>query len=65
MSKGYTTRTDKGYEIQFYDKRGNSTVVVGCETLEDVAKILISTCNGQLNGVFPTIWLDGELIRNM
>lgn len=63
MSKGYNTRKNKGYEVQFYDSYGNNSVVVGCETLEDVAKVLINTCNGQVKGNFPTVWLDGELIR--
>lgn len=64
MSKGYNVRKNVGYEIQMYDNKGNHSNVIGCETLEDVAKILISVCNGSVKGNYPTIWKDGELIRN-
>lgn len=64
MSKGYNARKNKGYEIQLYDGEGNNSNVIGCDTLEDVARVLINVCNGNVKGNFPTIWKDGELIKN-
>lgn len=63
MTNIYNERKDKGYEVQFYDRQGNNSMVVGCETIEDVAKVLIETCNGNVRGNFPTIWWDGRLIK--
>lgn len=59
----YKERTSEGYEIQTYDEKGNYKNVFGCEDLEDVAKTLISICNGCPKGWFPTVWLNGERIR--
>lgn len=63
MAAWYKERKNNGYEIQFYDNNGNNKTVAGCENLEDVAKVLIRSCNGQVKGNFPTVWLDGKLIR--
>ena len=63
MTGFYNERTGNGYEIQFYNRDGNNSKVVGCEDLEDIAKVLIQVCNGNAKGNFPTIWKDGILIR--
>lgn len=59
----YNTRKDVGYEIQLYDNKGNNEVVYGCEDLTEVAECLISICNSRAKGNFPTVWLDGNLVR--
>lgn len=64
MTKRYDRRKNEGYEIQFYDDEGNYRLVVGCETIEDVAKVLIGVCNGQAHGYMPTIYLDGKRIHS-
>ena len=59
----YNVRKNEGYEVQFYDRHGNHTHVCQCDNLEEVAKCLIRHCNGNLKGNFPTISLDGKLLR--
>ena len=59
----YTGRKNRGLEIQFYDRAGNHSHVCNCDSLEEVAKVLITYCNGNVKGNFPTIHLDGELVR--
>lgn len=56
-------RTGEGYEIQFY-RNGECSSVRKCDSLEEVAKVLISACNGKVRGEFPTVWYNGELIRD-
>lgn len=63
MTGTYNERTGNGYEVQFYNRDGSNSKVIGCEDLEDIAKLLIKVCNGQVSGNYPTIWYDGELIR--
>lgn len=63
MKATYNNRKNEGYEIQFYNRDGNYERVVGCDTLEDVAKVLISFCNGNLKGNYPTIWYNGKLMH--
>lgn len=63
MVTKYERRKGKGYEVQTYETCGSRKNAYGCDTLEDVAKLLISICNGCPSGNFPTVWFDGELIK--
>ena len=63
MTRLYNEMTDKGFEVKFYDRQGNTTMICGCDDIIDVANVLIETCNGCTHSNFPTIWLDGELIK--
>lgn len=62
MANKYEQRTGKGYEIQYYDHDGNYKFVVGAESLEEVAHILIRECNGNVKGNFPTVWYNGHMM---
>lgn len=59
----YEIMKNKGYEVKFYYRDGSTKRIVGCKDLDEVAMILIRFCNGGVRGNFPTIWLDGVLIR--
>jgi hypothetical protein len=63
--KHYESRKDVGYEIQFYNSKGDYLRVTQCENLEEVAKCLIKYCNGNLKANLPTVHYNGELIRDI
>lgn len=63
--KAIEKRTNKGYEIQFYDNDGNNGMVMHCDTIEELAQYLARCCWGNnladwKNRMLPTVWKDGE-----
>ena len=63
MAGLYNEMTNKGFEVKFYDRHGNTAMIRGCDDIVDVANVLIETCNGCTHGKFPTIWFNGELVK--
>ena len=44
--KAIDKRTNKGYEVQFYDNDGNNGMVMHCDTIEELAQYLARCCWG-------------------
>jgi hypothetical protein len=62
MGKRIEERTNKGFEIQYYNEQGDNKFVMACNDVTEVAEILAQRCwsSARGSGFNPTIWLDGK-----
>lgn len=66
MGRRYAERTNKGFEVQWYDNNGNYSEVVGLDTIEELALYLSKCLWGQLRfRQNPTVWYNGARFDRM
>ena len=61
IRRGLEERTGQGYEVQWYNDKGDNSHVTQCDTVEELAAVLARACWGAIRfKQNPTVWYYGE-----